>query len=378
MSYVRGPGFDDQLTTQLTAEELYSGAYTSYPNGIYLQEGTRTSDKYKASNTLTAGYIGVATPFLTRFNLYTGVRIESNRQVLESAVDGTPVKVDNPITSPMPFANLSYNISPKMLLRGGYGKTINRPEFRELSPFSFYDFNIPSDKVGNPNLKVCDIHNLDLRWELYPTSAELISVGVFYKKFINPIETYIVQGASNIVLIYQNAASAQSYGVELELKKSFAFLNAGKFTDNLTFSFNGSLIASQVELGDKLLSKQKANRAMQGQSPYVINAGFYYSDNNKWQGSILYNIYGKRIYSVGDDQTRTWYEMPRHSLDVSVSRKVTDKFEVKLGIVNLLDATYRIKEDGDSNANLQDEGKDKDIMSYKQGQYVTLGALMKF
>jgi TonB dependent receptor/TonB-dependent Receptor Plug Domain/CarboxypepD_reg-like domain len=378
MSYVRGPGFDDQLTTILTAEQLYSGDYTTYPNGLYLQEGTRTSDRYAASNTLTAGYLGLATPFLKYFNIYAGVRIESNRQVLESAVDGTPVKVDNPITSPMPFANLSYNISPKMLVRGGYGKTINRPEFRELSPFSFYDFNIPSDKVGNPKLKVCDIHNLDLRWELYPTAAELVSFGVFYKKFINPIESYIVQGASNVVLIYQNAASAESYGVELELKKSFTFLNAGKFTDHLTFSFNGSLIGSQISLGDNVLSKQKANRAMQGQSPYVINAGFYYSDEDKWQASVLYNIYGKRIYTVGDDQTRTWYEMPRHSLDVSVSRKITNKLEVKLGIVNLLNGTYRIKEDGDDNTHLQDSGKDKDIITYTTGQYVTLGALMKF
>ena len=69
----------------------------------------------------------------------------------------------NPVLSPLGFLNWSREFSKAWVLRLAYCKTINRPEFRELAPFVYYDFNLDSNFVGNPDLQVADIHNLDFR-----------------------------------------------------------------------------------------------------------------------------------------------------------------------------------------------------------------------
>ena len=74
-----------------------------------------------------------------------------------------------------------------------YGQTLNRPEFREIAPFSFYDFVNNRNITGNPNLKNAQVQNADFRYEFYPTPAEVLSIAAFYKKFTNPIEVRVLR-----------------------------------------------------------------------------------------------------------------------------------------------------------------------------------------
>ena len=52
-----------------------------------------------------------------------------------------------------PSANLSINLSKKNTLRAAYGLSVNRPEFRELAPFYFVDFDLNAGVYGNPSIK---------------------------------------------------------------------------------------------------------------------------------------------------------------------------------------------------------------------------------
>jgi outer membrane receptor protein involved in Fe transport len=89
-----------------------------------------------------------------------------------------------------------------MLVRAAYGKTINRPEFRELAPFSFYDFDYNIVYEGYTGLNISTVDNFDARCEFYPTPSELISVAALGAK----------------TFIYKNAKNARSSGIELEIK----------------------------------------------------------------------------------------------------------------------------------------------------------------
>src|SRR6478672_6321699 len=99
----------------------------------------------------------------------------------------------------LPSINVSYSFSSKSLIRAAYGKTLNRPEFRENSPFYFYDFERRSGGYGamfgsslssgkGDTLDVATIQNVDVRYEYYPSAGELIHIGGFYKSFKNPIQ----------------------------------------------------------------------------------------------------------------------------------------------------------------------------------------------
>jgi outer membrane receptor for ferrienterochelin and colicin len=345
-----------------------------------LEEGTNEGpdlyDKYKGYNTLLAGYAGIITPFADKFRLSAGLRVENNVQqidVLNS--NGAKKRVtDNAVTVPMPFLNLSYNFTEKMLMRIAYSKTVNRPVFRELAPFNYYDFDRNADIFGNKDLKTAKIDNIDLRWELYPSKSENISVGLFYKNFKDPIEQYLSPG-SNLRYGYINADRALNYGAEVEIRKSLENLTT-PFLSKLTFLFNAALIKSQITLPASL-DNLDHNRAMQGQSPYVANASVYYNNaEHGLQVSVQYNVFGKRIYAVGDkDSNPNQYEMPRNQIDLTISKQLSRSFELKFGIQDVLNQKYSLMQD--SNRDKKITGVDEVIQQYRFGQYATLGVVWK-
>jgi hypothetical protein len=133
---------------------------------------------------------------------------------------------------------------------------------------------------------------------------------------------------------------------------------------------NAAWIYSKVDLGD--VDQEEKTRAMQGQSPYIFNANLFYTNmDNGWQVNLSHNIFGKRIFAVGDlDDNATQYEMPRHQLDATISKEI-GKLEVKLGIQDILNAAYKIKQDSNRDSEIKDV--DEVISTYKTGQYVSLG-----
>ncbi len=351
-----------------------------------LEEGTNVGpsnyDRYDGHSQLYAGYAGIVTPFAEKFRLSAGVRIENNQQQLDVYYEGTSRRraVDNNVTVPMPFLNVSYNVSDKMLVRVAYSKTVNRPLFRELAPFNFYDFDRNADMVGNEKLKTAKIDNVDLSWELYPSKAEKVSFGVFYKNFQDPIEQYLAKG-SNLRYSWTNALGATSVGIEAEVRKSLENLSSA-FLRRLTLVFNGALIKSNVTIdtNNPDLDQQERDRPMQGQSPYVLNASVFYSHPaSGWQASVQYNVFGKRIFAVGDKDTNSsQYEMPRNQIDLTVSKQVSEKVELRFGIQDILNQRYRLIQNPYIPGTGQKvEGLNENIQSYTMGQYVTMGVVWK-
>ena len=105
-----------------------------------------------------------------------------------------------------------------------------------------------------------DIHNVDLRWENYPSKNESISVALFYKYFIDPIESEII-GGSNIIYTYRNAVSATNFGVEFEARKSFQEMTSNNFLNKLSVVLNAALISSEVDLGDVANQEKETSNA---------------------------------------------------------------------------------------------------------------------
>ncbi len=343
---------------------------------LELAEGTNPSDQYTGNNFLAAGYASVSIPF-GKFYLSTGARVEYNRQQLESQDNRLrPISVNNPILVPMPFANLSYDLSDRSLLRVAYSRTVNRPEFRELAPFLYYDFVNEAIIFGNPDLETARIHNLDLRYEFYPRPGETISLAGFYKNFNNPIENRILTASDGQQQYsYTNADNANNVGIELEMRKSFSDIAAASFLKNLSLVFNGSYIYSRVDFGDSQSLAQERIRPLQGQSPYIANLAAFYDDRERgFAVNLFYNVFGKRIARVGSDVFPTVYEMPRNTLDATISKNIGEKITIKLGAQNILDAPFRFYQDSDRNKKIGDI--DQVITRYRRGAYYTASLVL--
>ncbi len=365
----------------LPIEQIFAPGNINNTTGVKIDEQTNPNDSYTAKNTLLAYYVSGNYSLTKKLNAIVGVRVENNTQKLDSYdLVNNPLKYNNPKTNILPSTNVTYNFSEKSLLRVAYGQTLNRPEFREIAPFSFYDFVNNRNITGNPNLRNAQVQNVDLRYEFYPTPAEVVSIAAFYKKFTNPIEVVFASG-SNPNLSFANAASAFSSGIELETRKSLEGLTSSPFLNKLNVTFNAAFIYSRVKLSYDIAANQSNNRPLQGQSPYVINGGLGYNDAKKQlQINILYNVIGKRIYAVGNNygyQYPDWYEMPRNVVDVTFSKGIGKNLVLKGGITDVLNARNLVLQDGNQDGKF-DINQDQVIQSYRAGRVYSLGVAYTF
>lgn len=356
---------DASITTQ-KPEDFFSNENLK-ASRVFYSEGSNFDDKYTAQNTLNAGYVSLYLPFTSKLNATIGFRGEYNIQALQSRErgGGQKVNVDNPIFSPMPSLNANYKFNEKHLLRFGYGSTVNRPEFRELAPFTYYDFIFDVSRRGNKDIKVANIHNFDLRYDYYPSPGELITFGVFYKKFQNPIEAAIFYNGSTVAFTVANSESATSSGVELEVRKNL--------TQNLMVLFNASLINSNVVVS----GLSDYNRFLQGQSPYLINAGLFYKiPETGIQANVLYNIVGPRIYVIGDNVlSANVFEMPRNVLDFNLS-KTFGNMEFKAGVQDIFNQPFQLRQDTNRDNKITDS--DGIFQEFRRGSNYYLTVNYKF
>jgi TonB-dependent receptor len=368
-------------------DSVYADTNFNFTNGIKLIEDTRPDYHYFASSNTLAGYIGVKIPILNRLNLYGGIRAEKfDRQLGEwqtpqEIIDSVPDVILDTFNI-YPSVILTYNITNDALLRLSYGKTVNRPEYREIAPYAFYDFEQSATVYGNPDLLDCYIQNVDLRFEWYPTPIIFLNVGAFYKYFKNPIELNLFPASNGWDFVAVNSIDAVNYGAEFEGRLALSIIrNASKFAEvmkRLTLSLNAAYIYGEVNKeGDYLRDKQ---RALYGQSPYVINAGLYYQDDIRgWSGSLLYNSIGSRIVIVGTPSIPNVYEMPRNLLDGTISKRFNEHLTVKFGVKNILNSSVIYRQtfdvtlvDQEGNSSTVERIQDIRRYSPQRTYYITL------
>jgi hypothetical protein len=359
----------------LPLSQAFAPDNISQTDGWVLEEGTRPIDSYKADNFLTAGYAQIELP-VDRFDITAGLRVENNLLRLRTFNEiNQYLKEDKNILSFLPSINIGYSVNDNSQIRAAYSRTVNRPEFREIAPFLFFDFEFNASKIGNPALTTATIDNFDVRYEIYPRKGEVISLGGFYKNFTNPIENYIFTITEQRAFSIGNAPKASNYGVELEVKKSFKDVFNNSFLDRLSLNLNASYIFSEVDLGSDDLVQDRL-RPLQGQSPYIINTSLEYADEKGFGVNLAFNRFGDRIFSVGSDNFPSVLEQSRNQLDLSVSKKFKS-VTVKATAQNLLDAAFKFYDDTNRDFKIKDQD---DVLTskYKIGTLFNLNLTYDF
>ncbi len=375
-------GFRKMDMPTLLSNSEYFGA-----EKLYLLEEPNMRDNYKGNNTMGAAYLAATLP-IGKLSIYAGLRYEYDKMEL---VTNTRDDCESPFShfytynDLFPSFNATWKFNDSHQLRFSYGKTVNRPEFREVSPSVFYDFDLAADVKGNTDLTPCYVQNFDIRYEFYPSRGEMISVALFYKYFDSPIEwTYTLAGGNRLIYSYMNADKANTYGVELDIKKDLSFIGLR----GLSWSFNGALIKSRVDFSQQ--TTQENHRPMQGQSPFLVNTGFFYKNEKlQFDAALLYNCIGKRIIGVGRNEGSTTgnetlrvpdsYEMPRSVIDLSLSKRFGTHWEVKFNVRDLLAQKVYYKEFLTANIN---DGTKKEVeqvtRSFRPGRNIGLSIAYNF
>lgn len=328
----------------LPPEELFGGRFTAPDSAVLNVRSLAQGGSYTAEDGIFAGFAMVAVPLLSAFELTTGARIEhSDARIKSRSTIGDRSFSKRVFTDVLPSAILTYRPVSEQAIRFSVSRTLARPEYRELAAIRTRDVLGGVDVRGNPDLVRTRIDNADLRWEYYPRRGELLSAGVFVKRFHDPIERVFTASNTNSIVTFVNAEGADNYGMELELRKSL-----DQIAEFLTpFSVNGSVtvMRSQIELGAFAAASTNANRAMVGQAPYVINAGLTYaSAGGNGSATLLFNRVGTRISEAGEQPLPDVEELARNVMDLSVRLPARQGLQLRFDAKNLLDAPYRLQQ----------------------------------
>lgn len=379
-------GFDMSLLS-LPQSQIFDpnnlGLKADGKGGFLLLDGTNPTYAYTATASLVATYLMADSRFGKKLRAIYGVRYESFTQKLNSYLDfTTPLHLNTTKGDFLPSVNLVYSLNQKQNLRFSYGRTVNRPEFRELAPFAFFDFSNRIVVGGNPNLVRATIDNIDLRYELYPGNGQLLSFSGFYKKFTHPIELTSDPNNFNSTA-YQNALEGKNYGLELEFRTLLSTLfgnQESKVWSRFTAAANASYIFSKVEEAPFAgVVKGVEDRPLQGQSPYLFNASLAYNDNDHgWSSTISANRVGQRIFIVGSlNEPDTW-EQGRTILDFQLTKTLLkEKLELKMNCRDLLRQKQVFFLDLNESKSYN-KGEDPIFTTHSFGSVISLAVTYKF
>jgi TonB-dependent receptor len=338
------------------------GAEQFTNNAVFDRQGANTNS-YIAATMTGSVWSKVDWTWRDTWRIAVGARWEDYRQ---AAVDWNPwgFSADDPqvTVNPevleqgvfnedkiYPAAGVTYMGSwwaETFQLRLGYSETAIRPDLREITDSGYID-PITGELVrGNPGVVPSGVENIDLRAEWFFGNGDNFTITLFHKDIVNPIEFFEIPASdTTIAREIINAESAEVQGVEFELMKELAFL--GGFFDTMFVQGNLTLQDSELVAGPNANVPTNPVRKLTGASDYVANVMVGYdSPNSKHTASLIYNVFGERLYVAGRNGSPDGFEQPFESLDFTYFWYPTDRITVKAKAQNLLGEVVTIERNG--------------------------------
>ncbi|MGM0444365.1 MAG: carboxypeptidase regulatory-like domain-containing protein, partial [Fibrobacterota bacterium] len=305
---------------------------SGYFTGLIASESSEDIQQRAGYSDILSAYFMVELPVLGEYLKatsglrYEGAYLYDETVVEEKQTDSSAATLnDNDF---LPSVLLTSRVSDNFVVKAGYGQTLYRPSIREKADYKTEAFTNGPSFQGNPDLQRSLVDNFDCRFEYYPQAGELFAVGTYYKAIYNAIENeFLLDGTRRPI----NTTTARLFGVELEAVKNLT----SRWSANANMSFTWS----QVRLNDDMQKLEtyfpaaEDERPFQGQSPFVGNLLIAYdNDEMGFKGSLYYNVFGKRLAAVTDQDVPFLWEKPFHTLNLVTSKE--------LGAVNL---SFKVK-----------------------------------
>jgi len=361
----------DPATLGLPLDQVFSDSAVLDPANNYVFDRQGTNNESYIAATMTDGVFGTVDWTLDdTWRLAVGARWEDYRQAAvnwnpfgyseaEPQVTTDPDELAEGIFSRdkvYPSAALTYMSelwAETFQLRFGWSETAVRPDLREITGSSYIDPITGDLTRGNPGVLPSGVTNYDIRGEWFFGNGDNLTVTLFRKDIDKPIE-FFESPASDTTIAREilNANEATVQGVEVEFLKELGFLG-GPFE---TLFVQGNVTVQDSELvcdAESSTFQCEADaptnpvRPLSGASDYVANLmlGFD-SPNTQHTASLIYNVFGERLYVAGRNGSPDGYEQPFHSLDFTYFWYPTDTMTLKFRAKNILRESVSIQREG--------------------------------
>lgn len=253
----------------------------------------------------------------------------------------TPVTAKRSYTDVLPSANLSVDLSEKVVLRFAAGKTVARPDFTAINPGVNLNGTLLTGSGGDPNLAPYRANQYDLSVEWYPDRETIVALALFYKD----IQSYIVNTTSTEILpgVFvpgsEPAGCVPAAGSNPDLFDCPYQINrrsngAGGRNQGFEIQASRPLWGGFGAVVNYTYSDAKSNGGdpIPGNSKHSLNLTGYY-ENDLVSARLSYNYRSKFFIDI--DRAAPLNQAALSSLDASISVNLTDNIALTADAVNL-------------------------------------------
>ena len=341
-------GDPDQI---LADQHIYDASINS---GVFVRRDSGISDTYDSQMSIASAYASEEFKITDWFQAAVGLRFEKFQLIYTGErQDGTKLNKAAILDKSdfFPSTNLIFDLNEEgsQKIRTSYARTTARPSFKEASLAEIFDPINNTFFIGNINIQPTYINNFDLRYEKYGENGDFYAISGFYKSFKDPIELSFIRSATG-QFTPLNLGDAIVYGTEIEIRKNLGFIPG---LEKFRINTNLSLINSEQEFSDDEKANREDNlrsgevlddtRPLQGQSPYLINFGIDYTNDNGWNAGLFYNVQGKTLQIVGSGDIPDVYTLPFNNLLFNASKTFgkNKNATISLKFENLLNSNIK-------------------------------------
>lgn len=365
-------------------------------------------NEYIGNLEIHAGFVEGEINLGDKFLFVPGIRVESVSQSIEYDVIN-PVPTDPGFrevneTIFLPSLNVKYSINDDSNIRFSVSNTVSFPEFKEAANFVYED--VTQRIGGNPDLlgkpdgtgvTYSDIYNYDLKYEWFPSRAELFSVALFAKTINNPVNRVVATDATGNQRFFRTGERAEVYGVEFEFRKNLLM----KDEDNPLLTIGGNFAYTDTEQDLQSVNTSdgftfgtsfggRTSDNLQGASATIINADFTYSpdisESLKPNITTTFSYFSDRIYALGSGDLGNMVERGIPTLNMIIRNNFGEHIEFGMNISNILNPNVTLVRENTGAQNspllvgtgLVDANGDVTLREFKRGVNFSLSLKYKF
>ena len=367
----------DSFSLTFTPENLNGGLVLREP----------FPDLYTGELNILAGFASLDFGLNKKFSGNVGVRYERDEITVGWDVGNWVGRIGSnqkEYTDIYPSINLKYELNEKQFLRFASSLTQTLPEFKELAPFEYVS---PTGRVtrGNPGLEKSEVFNADLKWEFFPKDGELVSATAFYKQIKDPINLALTRGSAGIFEFANTGEEATVFGLEVETRINL--IENEEEEPILNFNANITQMWFNQDLLENYQYKNLTESDLQGASDFIFNGSISYNSQKEKEfiATLTGNYSSDKVFALGAPEdfanSATLYndeiiEKGFVTLDLVLSKKITDKLQLRLVGRNLLnpdiDQTQLVR---DLNTGVE---TNETVLSYKNGTQFSLNLKYSF
>ena len=342
------------FTPDFDTNPFFEGTYTlpSFPsladnqamisryNLVGASDHTYDPLNYVAGETITAGYAMAEVRPSGRLTLTGGARYEYTQNDYTGSlvtfseagtyVSTEPTSRKASYGSLLPMAHVRFALSDRDTLRLAVTRTLARPDYWALVPYT--QLNPDSNKMtrGNPNLRETNAWSVDLMGEHYFKTIGIASAGVFFKNLSDYVYMYAFDepynGEMYRVQEPRNGPNARVYGVEVAVQNRLSFLPGP--LNGLGIYANYTLSHTEAEFPGR------PKGPLPGQAKHTSNLALSY-EKGGFSGRVAYNWVGRYLSDVTDSPDADIWWDNHGQMDVHAQQRLTKTISLFATVINI-------------------------------------------